>query len=88
MQREQLAHVLRAVCEVTGDPEVVVLGSQAILGYFDEDELPSLATMSMEADVAWLNDSSNRERAELVNGAIGELSAASPSTTRPEANGP
>jgi hypothetical protein len=75
MQREQLAHVLSAVCDVAGDADVVVLGSQAILGSFDEDDLPPVATMSMEADVAWLSDSSKRERAELVNGAIGEMSA-------------
>jgi len=74
MDRQQLAHVLRAVCDVTGDPNVVVLGSQAILGSYDEDILPPAATMSMEADVAWLSDTGDRERAETVNGAIGEMS--------------
>jgi hypothetical protein len=66
--------VLRAVCEVTNDPDIVVLGSQAILGSYDEDDLPAAATMSMEADVAWLADSAERERAEMVNGEIGEQS--------------
>ena len=74
MNRQQLAHVLRAACDVTGDPNVVVLGSQAILGAYDEDDLPPVATMSMEVDLAWLSDSSERERAEQVNGVIGELS--------------
>lgn len=75
MDRQQLAHILRAACDVTGDPDVIVLGSQPILGTYDEDELSSAATMSMEADLAWLRDSEDRERAEKVNGAIGELSA-------------
>jgi hypothetical protein len=33
MDRLQLAHILRAACRVTGDLDVVVLGSQAILGF-------------------------------------------------------
>jgi hypothetical protein len=74
MNRQQLAHILRAACEVTGDPDVVVVGSQSILGTYDEDDLPPAATMSMEADLAWQRDSGDRERAETVNGAIGELS--------------
>jgi hypothetical protein len=75
MNRQSLAHILRAACQVTGDPEVVVLGSQAILGTYDEDDLPAPATMSMEADLAWLADSDKRERAEKVNGEIGEWSS-------------
>ncbi|MFB9315480.1 DUF6036 family nucleotidyltransferase [Nocardioides plantarum] len=74
MDRQQLAHVLRAACDVSGDPEIVVLGSQAILGSFDEDELPVEILVSMEADLAWLADGPDRERAERVNGMIGELS--------------
>lgn len=74
MDRQQLAHVLRAACDVSGDPEIVVLGSQAILGSFDEDELPVEVLVSMEADLAWLADGPDRERAERVNGMIGELS--------------
>lgn len=74
MNRLQLAHVLCAACEVTGDPDVIVLGSQAILGSYDEDDLPPEATASMEVDLAWRRDTKVRERAEQVNGAIGELS--------------
>lgn len=74
MNRQQLAHVLRAACAVTGDPDVIILGSQSILGTYDENDLPPAATMSMEADLAWLRDTPNRERAEKVNGEIGELS--------------
>lgn len=31
------------------------MGSQAILGTYEEDVLPAAATMSMEADVAFLD---------------------------------
>jgi len=74
MDRSQLAHILRAACDVTGDPDVIVLGSQSILGTYAEDELPAAATASMEADLAWADDGPDRERADKVNGEIGELS--------------
>ncbi|TXJ07317.1 MAG: hypothetical protein E6Q27_01910 [Aeromicrobium sp.] len=74
MNRQQLAHVLRAACEITGDARVLVVGSQAILGSFDEDNLPSSATASLEADIAFFDDQS-RGKADAVEGAIGEFSA-------------
>lgn len=37
MNRQQLAHLLRAACRITGDPQVLVLGSQSVLGTWDED---------------------------------------------------
>jgi hypothetical protein len=74
VNRQQLAHVLRAACAVADDPDVLVLGSQSILGSFDEDELPPEATASIEADIAFLNDP-DRHKADRVDGAIGELSA-------------
>ncbi|WP_216654421.1 DUF6036 family nucleotidyltransferase [Nocardioides sp. zg-DK7169] len=55
------------------DPDVLVLGSQSILGTFDEDDLPAEATASLEADVAFLNDP-DRDKADRVEGTIGELS--------------
>lgn len=73
MNRLQLAHILRAACQVSDTPEVLVLGSQ-FLGAFDEDDLPPEATASMEADIAFLDDP-DRSRADLVEGAIGEMSA-------------
>ena len=48
MRRDQLEHAIRAACQIIGRPEVIVLGSQAILGTFHEDELPARATMSGE----------------------------------------
>ena len=70
MNREQLAEVLRAASQLVDD-RPVVMGSQAILGSYDEGDLPPAATMSMEADVAFLNDA-DRAKADLVTGAIGE----------------
>jgi len=69
-----LAHILRASCRVAHDNDVLVIGSQAILGAFDDDELPDLVKLSREADIAFLDDPT-REKADAVEGAIGEMSA-------------
>jgi hypothetical protein len=69
VNRQQLAHVLRAACTVASDPNVLVLGSQSILGSFDEDELPPEATASIEADIAFLNDP-DRHKADRVGGTL------------------
>lgn len=74
MRRQDLAHILRAACDVTGDARVLVIGSQSILGTHDEDDLPALATASIEADIAFLDDP-DRTKADAVEGAIGELSS-------------
>ena len=51
-----------------------MIGSQAILGAFDDDELPDSVKLSREADIAFLDDPT-REKADAVEGAIGEMSA-------------
>jgi hypothetical protein len=73
MKKSELAHILRAASEVTDDPEILVIGSQAILASFSEDELPSEAIRSIEADVAFLEDPDER-KSDAVDGAIGEES--------------
>lgn len=73
MRRSELAHILRAACDVTNDPRILVIGSQAILASFDEEALPLEATMSIEADLAFFDDPEER-KSDLVDGAIGELS--------------
>lgn len=73
MNRAQLAHVLRAACQIAADNDVLVVGSQAILGFRDEDELPAAATASMEADITFLDDP-DRKKADEVEGGIGEFS--------------
>jgi hypothetical protein len=73
VNRTQPAHVLRSASRIAGDSEVLVVGSQAILGVRDEDELPAEATASMEADIAFLDDV-DRAKADEVEGGIGEFS--------------
>lgn len=73
MTREQLAHVLRAVAQITDDPDVLVIGSQSILGSYSEDELPPEATGSMEVDTAFLFDPDG-VKSDAVDVNIGEFS--------------
>ncbi len=56
MNREQLAHVVRAAATITGDGDIVIIGSQAILATADTNQLPEQATMSMEADLRRVRD--------------------------------
>jgi hypothetical protein len=69
MTREQLEHVIRAAATIADDDEIVVIGSQAVLGQFPD--APDELCRSMEADV-WPRN--HPERWELVDGSIGELS--------------
>jgi Nucleotidyltransferase of unknown function (DUF6036) len=73
VKRSQLEHVLWAAATIAEDPSVLIIGSQSILGTADEQDLPALATASMEVDVAFFNDATN-EKSDRVDGAIGELS--------------
>ena len=70
MNRTQLEHLIRAASAISGDAEVVVIGSQSI--HASTDPLPAEAFMSMEADLYPRNFP---DRADLIDGAIGELSA-------------
>jgi hypothetical protein len=73
MTREQLEHILRAASQIAAERDVLVIGSQSLLGTFAEDSLPHEATTSIEADVAFFDDPDDA-KADLVDGAIGELS--------------
>jgi hypothetical protein len=73
VKREQLEHVLRAASRVVGERDLLVIGSQSILGSFAEDELPEEATRSIEVDLAFFDDPDDT-KADAVDGAIGELS--------------
>jgi hypothetical protein len=73
MTREQLAHVLRAVSRLTGDRDVLVIGSQSILGSYPESQLPPEATGSMEVDTAFFSDP-EETKSDIVDVNIGELS--------------
>lgn len=74
VNRAQLSHILRAANRVADDPDIIVIGSQAILGSFSDEDLPLEATRSMEADLAFHNDTDER-KSDLVDGSIGELSS-------------
>jgi hypothetical protein len=67
--REQLEHLIRAAAVIAADDEIVVIGSQAILGQFPQ--APAPMRVSVEADLYPLN---HPERADLIEGSIGELS--------------
>lgn len=67
MTRSELEHLIRAAGAVADDREIVVIGSQSVLGQFPE--APAALCASMEADVFPRN---RAERADLIDGAIGE----------------
>ena len=73
MNRDQLEHVLRAASTIVDETDVLVIGSQAVLGSIPDDQLPPEATTSIEADLAFFDDPDD-EKADQVDGAIGELS--------------
>jgi hypothetical protein len=76
MRHDQLEHAIRTACQIIGHDAVVVVGSQAILGSFTENELPAEATMSTEIDILPLGqDGSETARlADLIEGVAGEWS--------------
>lgn len=74
MNREQLAHIVRAASRVVGDGNIVIIGSQAVLATWDDEDLPEAATRSIEADIAFFEDPDER-KADEVDGVIGELSS-------------
>jgi hypothetical protein len=71
VKQEDFAHVLRAAADAAEDNNIIVIGSQAILGTYSEDELPPEACLSIEVDIAFLDDP-NELKATKVDGAIGE----------------
>ena len=69
MKRADLEHLIRAAADIADDDEIIIVGSQAILGAFPD--APSELLVSTEADVYPKN---KPERWELIDGSIGELS--------------
>jgi uncharacterized nucleotidyltransferase DUF6036 len=76
MRRDQLEHAIKTACQIIGRPEVIVVGSQSILGTFGEDELPARATMSAEVDILPIADSNEEteQLADRIEGVAGEFS--------------
>jgi hypothetical protein len=71
MKREDLEHIIRASGDVLGESEVIIVGSQAILGAPYEG-LPKDVTLSVEVDVMATHDPDG-SKALRLNGAIGEM---------------
>ena len=76
MRRDQLEHAIRTACQIIGRREVIVVGSQSILGTFREDQLPAAATMSVEVDILPIADDNDETArlADLIEGVAGEFS--------------
>lgn len=67
MKRSELEHLIRAAGSIANDSEIVVIGSQSILGQFPD--APSALLVSAEADLFPLH---HPELADLIDGSIGE----------------
>lgn len=69
MTREELEHAIRAACDVSGDTEVYVFGSQAILAQFPD--APAALRQSAEADIAPVHAV---DMVDVIDANLGELS--------------
>lgn len=67
MRRSELEHLIRAASAITDQYEIMVVGSQSILGAVSEP--PDSLIESMEADVYPLH---SPDLADLIDGSIGE----------------
>jgi hypothetical protein len=67
MKRSELEHLIRAAGSIANDTQIVVIGSQAILGQFPD--APPALLVSAEADLFPLH---RPELADLIDGSIGE----------------
>jgi len=72
LSKKHLEHVIRAAGRIAADNEVLIIGSNAFLGFIG-DEL-SHFNVSNEIDIAFFDDPDGRKSNE-VDGAIGEFSA-------------
>lgn len=69
MTYEQLKHAIRAACDVSGDTELLVFGSQAILGTWPD--APEGVRASIEVDMQAKN---LPENTVVIDGNLGEAS--------------
>jgi hypothetical protein len=67
MKRSELEHLIRAAGSIANDSEIVVIGSQSILGQFPD--APASLLVSAEADVFPMN---HPQLSDLIDGSIGE----------------
>lgn len=67
MTREELEHAIRAACDLADETEVIVFGSQAILGQFPN--APDELRQSAEADIA---PKHAVDKVDLIDAVLGE----------------
>jgi hypothetical protein len=67
LNRDQLEHIVRAAGDIADDDEIIVIGSQAILG--EHPDAPRELCVSVEADVYPKNKPSHWN---VIDGSIGE----------------
>jgi len=67
MKRSELEHIIRAAGSIANDSEIVIIGSQSILGQFPNAPAPLL--VSAEAGVFPMRDP---QLSDLIDGSIGE----------------
>jgi hypothetical protein len=69
VKRADLEHIIRAAGSIANSRELIIVGSQAILGAFPNP--PAELAVSQEADTYPLDDP---KKADLIDGSIGEKS--------------
>jgi hypothetical protein len=67
MKRSELEHIIRAAGSIANDSEIVIIGSQSILGQFPN--APAALLVSAEADVFPMHQP---QLSDLIDGSIGE----------------
>jgi hypothetical protein len=70
MKRSDLEHIIRAAGAISNEPEIIIIGSQSILG-----EFPNASPLLLRSAEADIYPRSRPELAELIEGSIGEGSA-------------
>jgi len=74
VKRTELELAIVTATHIIAQPRILVIGSQAILGSFDETELPARATASQEIDMAPLQDNVAESLATRIDVLAGEWS--------------
>ncbi|GAA1060059.1 hypothetical protein [Agromyces bracchium] len=76
MNRDELMELTRQAIRLVPNREVLIVGSQSILGTVAEDRLPERATLSREADIAPTRDDDDDDGtiATRIDVHLGEMS--------------
>lgn len=70
MRRDQLDKLLAFSALLTPGADILIVGSQGVLGVVPEDKLPAEALASVEADLTFLDG--DEEKADLIDVMLGE----------------